>query len=138
MADKAVEQKAAEEHKAALALADRVMEVLKDPQGRIRVEDYIAALAIIAGERCIEAADNYNPRKHDFTPGERIFSDQVNELLCGNATIDNVAEYPIDTAVGLLAAMLLDKGYEATDFPSMSELFKAFAAFAGINYVKTI
>jgi hypothetical protein len=53
-------------------------------QGRIRAEDSISALAAIAGERCIDAAGNYNPFDHEHAPGMTVFSDKVNELLTGD------------------------------------------------------
>ena len=52
--------------------------------GRIRVEDLITAVSSVVGELCIGAAGDFNPRKHQFVPGSRVFSEKVNELFSGN------------------------------------------------------
>jgi hypothetical protein len=41
-------------------------------------------MAAVVGERCQEAAAEFPVRKHTFVPGQRVFSDSVNELLAGD------------------------------------------------------
>ena len=125
MAD--IESEIEAEQRAGKALAERVMAVLKDPDGRNRVEDLVAAIASITGERCLEAAGDFNPRDHDFTPGARVLSEQANELLTGNQW-ERWDEFPPTSVCGILWAVLRTRGYELADFPSMKEIFEDLAA----------
>jgi hypothetical protein len=96
--------------------------------GRIRAEDMITAAASITGELCIEAAGNFNPRKHQFVPGSRIFSDKINELFSGDSADDGIDASPAESIVGLLRDRLLVAGYAKTDFPSLKMIFEHFAS----------
>ena len=97
--------------------------------GRIRVEDFIAAAASVVAEICIEAAGNYNPRKHQFVPGSRVLSDKVNEIFAGN-TVD-LNKVPGESVVGTLRDYLLAAGYSKADFPSLQAIFENFAKSVG-------
>ena len=99
--------------------------------GRVRAEDLITVAASIVGESCIAATGNFDPRKHEFTPGARAFSDKANELFCGDApaaTIDTIQSASI---VGLLRDKLLAGGYRKSDFPPLKGIFEHFAANIG-------
>jgi hypothetical protein len=104
---------------------------LKDPNGRVRSEELISAAATIVGERCIEAAADLNPRHHNFTPGSRVFSDRVNELLAGNVSSDNLGDVPSASVIGMLRDKLVGQGYQEADFPPLSAVFQGFAARIG-------
>jgi hypothetical protein len=97
---------------------------------RIRTEDLITAAASITGERCIEAAGDFSPRKHKFAPGSRVFSDKVNELLAGNSS-DGVEAVPAESVVGVLRDKVLAAGYAESDLPSLKLIFERFAANVG-------
>jgi hypothetical protein len=99
--------------------------------GRIRAEDMITAAASITGEICIEAAGNFNPRKHEFPPGRRIFSDKVNELFFGDSSSNEISSLPADSIVGTLRDAVLKSGYELSDFPDLKQIFQHFAANVG-------
>jgi len=107
-------------------LADRLKK-----NGRIRAEDMITAAASITGEICIEAAGNFNPRKHEFPPGQRIFSDKVNELFSGDSSSNEISSLPADSIVGTLRDAVLKSGYELSDFPDLKLIFQHFAANVG-------
>jgi hypothetical protein len=95
----------------------------------IRVEDLITAAASIVGELCIEVAGDFNPRKHEFVPGSRVFSEKVNGLFSGNsADLDAI---PADSVVGVLRDRLLVAGYSKADFPSVKAVLEYFAANIG-------
>jgi hypothetical protein len=99
--------------------------------GRVRAEDLITTAASIVGESCITASGNFNPRKHEFVPGSRVFSDKVNELFSGDmpdATIDTV---PAESVVCTLRDRLIAGGYAKSDFPSLKMIFEHFAANIG-------
>jgi len=97
--------------------------------GRIRVEDLITAISSVIAETCIEAAGNYNPRKHQFAPGSRVLSDKVNQLFCGDTVeFDKV---PHETVVGMLRDYLAAGGYNKADFPVLGDIFKFYAANVG-------
>jgi hypothetical protein len=97
--------------------------------GRIRVEDLITAISSVIAEVCIEAAGDFNPRKHQFAPGARVFSTKVNELFCGD--VDDLNKVPSETIVGMLRDYLSAAGYNKADFPSLGEIFRFYAANVG-------
>ena len=104
---------------------------LRDKSGRIRVEELINAAASIAGERCIEAAGDFNPREHTMTPGSRVFSDKANKLLCGDRGDESIATVPPDSAFGMLRDKLVPGKYTLEDFPPIKSIFQYFAANIG-------
>jgi hypothetical protein len=95
----------------------------------IRVEDLITSAASIVGELCIEAAGDFNPRKHQFIPGSRVFSEKVNVLFSGNSAELDVM--PADSVIGVLRDRLLAAGYTKDDFPSIKAVLEYFAANGG-------
>jgi hypothetical protein len=99
--------------------------------GRIRAEDIIAAAASITGELCIEAAGDFNPRKHQFVPGSRVFSDKVNELFSGKSADVGMETAPAESIVGILRDRVLAAGYTKSDLPSLRSIFEHFAANIG-------
>jgi hypothetical protein len=96
--------------------------------GRIRVEDLISAAAAIVGEASIGAAGDFNPRKHDFTPGSRVLSTKANELFCGDKDFN---EAPADSVVGILSNKLIKCGFTKADFPELKNVFTYFVANIG-------
>jgi hypothetical protein len=114
--------------------ADALFVVLTDnlkKDGRIRAEDVIAAAASITGERCIEAAGNFNSRKHNFVPGSRVFSDKVNELISGDSAGNDLDAVPAESIIGILRDRLLPSGYAKSDFSPLTVIFEHFAANVG-------
>ena len=94
--------------------------------GRIRAEDLIVAAASVTAELCISGAGEFDPRRHDFVPGSRVFSDKVNELISGNST--EIETAPSHSVVGILRNELLSSGYASSDFGSLREIYSSFAA----------
>jgi len=117
------------EQTAAQRLVAFLIQALKESDGRIRVEDLISASAAIAGERCIEAAGDFNPRHHQFVPGSHVFSDKVNTLICGD--VDDLDAVPETSAIGILRDRLLGHQYDVEHFPSIADVFRNFAAKIG-------
>jgi hypothetical protein len=99
--------------------------------GRVRAEDLLTAAASIAGERCIEAAGDLNPRKHQLAPGSRMFSDKINKLFCGDSLPVSLDTVPAESIVGVLRDKLLLTGYGEADFPSFEMLIEHFVANIG-------
>ena len=116
------------EEAASRSLFEFLLRQLQERDGRIRAEDVLSAAAAIVAMRCIEAAGDFDPRNHQFTPGERVFSDRVNELFCGERSL---AETPPETIVGILRGRLVGKGYSLEDFPDLTAVFEGFAARIG-------
>jgi hypothetical protein len=112
-------------------LVDYSMKVVRDKDNRIRVEDMLCLSATIVGERCIDATGVFNLRNHDFPPGQRIFSDRANELICGDTGSENLDDVPQHSIVGILRMRLDSKGYTKEDFPNLKNVFQGFAAGAG-------
>jgi|SRR5579859_600766 len=95
---------------------------------RIRVEDLISASGAVVGEAAIAEAGDLDPRRHNLVPGSRVFSTNVNRILCDDKSFD---EAPPDSIVGTLREKLMDCGFTRADFPVLSEVFKYFAANIG-------
>ena len=115
-------------------VVDRVVsylvEGLKDAKGRVRVEELLSAAASITGERCIDAAAEFDSRKHSFAPGARVFSEAVNEILTGNVSSE-MADVPSHSVFGIIRDTVVGRGYEISDFPSLEPVFAGFAARIG-------
>lgn len=112
-------------------LVDIVLGILRDRDGRIRVEDAISAAATIVGERCIDTAGDFPLRDHELTPGSRAFSTRANELICGDVSEGGVSRIPADSIVGVLRARLDRRLYSDAEFPDLAEIFRGFAARIG-------
>src|SRR5689334_13723523 len=101
-------------------LAELVLDTLRDSDGRISVEDAICSAATIVGERCIDAANDFPLRDHEYSPGQRVFSTKVNELICGD--VGELELIPEDTIIGVLRRKLDGQVYKIDEFPLMSEI----------------
>lgn len=112
------------------AIVTYLIEGLKEDGGRVRVEELISAAACVAGERCIDAAGDFDARNHDFPPGSHVFSDSVNVLLAGDGASD-VAAVPAESVAGILRDRVVGRGYQLADFPSLEDVFSGFAARIG-------
>lgn len=96
--------------------------------GRIRVEDLVSAAAAIVAEAVIMRAGNFDPRGHAYAPGTRIFSTDVNKLLCDDKSL---ADAPASSVVGDLRDRLGRCGFVPSDFPNLEDIFRYFAANIG-------
>jgi hypothetical protein len=105
-----------------------VMKSVVTQGGRIRVEDLISATASVVGEAAIAEAGDLDPRQHTHTPGTRVFSTNVNRLICDDKSFD---EAPSESIVGTLREKLRGCGFTDADFPVLNEVFKHFAANIG-------
>jgi hypothetical protein len=85
------------------------------------------ALAIV-GEAAIAKAGDIDPRRHDHPPGTRVFSTQINQLICNDTSFD---EAPTDSIVGDLRERLIACEFSQSDFPKLEDVFKHFAANIG-------
>lgn len=112
-------------------LVDLVKKRLTDRSNRIRAEDAICAAAAIVGERCIDAAGDYSLRDHEMTPGSRVFSNRVNELLCGDNSDATPDALPPDSVYGILKTGLNSEAYVLQHYPSLVSVFSGYAAGIG-------
>jgi hypothetical protein len=96
--------------------------------GRIRVEDLISAAAAMVGEAAIAKAGDYDPRKHDYPPGARVFSTKINQLICDDKSFN---EAPPNSIVGDLRERLIACGFSEPDFPRLEGVFRHFAENIG-------
>lgn len=104
------------------------LKLMVSRDGRIRVEELISAAATIVGESAIAAAGQFDPRKHEYPPGLRVFSEKINELLCADKLL---TEAPGNSIVGDLRDRLRACGFALADFPLLEDVFKFFAANIG-------
>lgn len=114
-----------------LVLVDLLAEGLKEVNESVRPEDLISAAAAILAMRCIEHAGDYDPRQHDFVPGQRVFSEQVNVLLVGEGAPSTITNAAPRSVFGMLFRRIRENGYPAEVFPSLSGIFESFAAKLG-------
>ena len=101
---------------------------LRDPEGRIRVEDLLTAAAAVCGEACITAAGEFDPEDHQFSPGAAVLSDRINGILCLDAS-----DWPAagDSVFGIVYRGSLEGGYESAQFPRLADVFRGFVASLG-------
>lgn len=109
---------------------DHILGSLTDERG-VRAEDAIAVAAVVVGERCIDAQGEYDLRDHDLTPGSRVFSDGINQLLCGDQSGTAWSDLPEESVFGMLRASLDPSSYPTEVFPALDDLFGGFAAGIG-------
>ncbi len=113
------------------SLVELVFSAVRDPDGRIHVEDAISAAATIVAERCIDAAGDFPLRDHELTPGSRVFSTRANELISGDVSEGGVSHIPADSIVGVLRLRLDRCVYSDAEFPHLTEVFSQFSARVG-------
>jgi len=112
-------------------LLSYTMAMVKEDDGRTRVEDAVSLAAITVAERCLDAAGDFDLRDHSLTPGARVFSDRVNVLLCGDIVSANLDDFPAESIVGVLRDRLDWQKYQRTEFPALVDVFKYYAAHIG-------
>jgi hypothetical protein len=114
---------------ASQAIAAAALARVQDPAtNRVRVEDYLTALAAITGEAAIVAA-GIDIEALDMPPGAALFGDQINQVLTGDTA--DMAAVPADTIVGILVAELVPKVYALADFGALEDLYRGVAASVG-------
>lgn len=112
------------------ALNQLAMDAVREGSGRIRVEDAICVLATIVAERCIDAAAELSLRDHALTPGQRVFSEKINQLLVGSAPPANAAALPADSVFGFLFRSA-GEAYPPAAYPDPTAVVQGFAARIG-------
>lgn len=115
---------------AAQKILDAALARVTDPpgSGRVRVEDYITAVAAATGEAAIVAA-GIDIETLEMTPGAGLFSDQINQILSGDTA--DLASVPVNTIVGILVAALVPNVVSLADFGSLEDLYRSVAAHVG-------
>lgn len=96
--------------------------------GRIRAEDAICGAAAIVGERCIDSAGELPLRDHKLVPGSRVFSDRINQLLCGDLANASIQDIPADSVFGMLRDRVNVDVYPKGTFPDLTSVFAGYAA----------
>ena len=120
-----------QEQQIARELQSSVLALSKEDDGSVRPVEAISAMASIVGERCIDAAGEYKIRSHPFVVGQRVFSDVVNELLCGNNPTLQLNSFPSESVFGLIRDQLVGSAYE-NQFPDFEkDVVEGFAARIG-------
>ena len=106
-------------------LSTMVTRALTGPGGKIRQEDAITLMAVIAAERCFDVAEDIPLRTHKLPPGSRISSEKINSLLFGGPAgpWENI---PPSSPLGFFRDALLTEGFQRSDFPDLSEVISRF------------
>ena len=110
-------------------IVEFTFDAVKNDKG-VRVEDAICLISTIVAERCIDLSGIYNMYEHEYTPGERIFSDQINQILCGNISTDDWSEIPSTSVFGIIYENLYQR-VPSNKFPSIEKIFQDFAGGIG-------
>ena len=111
---------------AAQKIIDAALARVADPPGtpRVRVEDFLTAVAAVTGEAAIVAA-GIDIEALEMPPGSALFGDQINEILTGDTT--ELANVPADTIIGILVASLVPNVVALADFGSLEDLYRSVA-----------
>jgi len=120
-----------EDERLARKVKDVVLEYCRQGRGAVPAKEAVAAMAVVVGERCIEAAGEYSVRGHEFVPGQRVFSDKINMLLAGDINTDELTELPGNSVFGTIRDQLAGSRFQRNHFPRISEVFKSFASRIG-------
>jgi hypothetical protein len=107
-------------------LAEQALGYVQDSAGRVRVEDYIAILAALAGEAALLSAGLFDLETAGFTPGSAIFGDAINDILTGDT--DDPAVVPEASVLGILVRELVPTVAPAECFASPGDIYKHVAA----------
>jgi hypothetical protein len=110
-------------------VAERVLDYCREPDGKIRVEDAISAAAAVAGEVCLSCGVGFDPEKHDWVPGQGVFSDQVNRILIGDTA--SLETFSPKSVFGVLQASLPLFGATSEDMPALEPILHRFTASVG-------
>lgn len=102
------------------------LRLVQEPDGRVRVEDYLTTLAAATGEAAL-AASGYDVEHHDLTPGSALFHDPVNARLTGDPVR---LPAPAGTVWSILAG-LQDRVVPASAYPSPEDLYGRVAGGVG-------
>ena len=99
--------------------------------GATHVEiETISTLAAVVGERVLEATGQIKNHAA-FQPGQRVFSESVNELLFGSRGIEAITDATNSSVLGIIRNHLVEHGYHYTDFPSPVQTVQHFASRVG-------
>jgi hypothetical protein len=121
---------AKQEEQMARQLVKTVLSFCQEADGTVRPTEAISAMAAVVGERCIDAAGEYKVRAHSFVPGQRVFSDKANYLLCGDNPSLRLNDIPPQSVFGILRDRLAGTVYK-NHFPDIEEVIGGFAARIG-------
>lgn len=113
------------------AIRDAALRRVQTRDGRVRVEDYLTALAAATGEAVVVDAGIFDIEAPPpgMTPGSPIFGDPLNVVLSGDKA--SLAEATPDSVVGILRDQLVPETVAAGDFPSIDEVYRHVAASVG-------
>jgi len=121
---------AKQEERIARDLLKSVLQFCREEDGTLRPVEAISAMSAVVGERCIDAAGEYKVRGHSFVPGQRVFSDKANALLCGDSGSEQLSAIPAKSVFGILRDQLAGSPYKH-QFPDLVEVFGGFAERIG-------
>ena len=114
---------------AAAALTEAALARVGDPQGRVRVEDYLATLAAATGEAALLASGVIDIETTTLVPGAPLFGDPINAVLSGDSLL--LDALPPRSVAGLLVAELVPAVVSLDDFGSLERVYQHVAASVG-------
>lgn len=107
------------------------LRLVQEPDGRVRVEDYLTTLAAATGEAAL-AASGFDVEHHDLPPGAALTHDAVRGRLGTDATgpqDGSPAPAPAGTVWSILSG-LRDRVVPAAAFPSTEDLQRGLGSTA--------
>jgi hypothetical protein len=132
----------AEPHAVAGKIIEDAKRLVRGPDGRLRIEEYLSALAAVAGEMVLRRSQvinldsgTVNPGFSVYVsdakvpPGSAVLSPHINALLSGDRS--SWAEIPVTSTFGALYNVLTrsqEVAWPADSFPDVAEVYQFFAA----------
>lgn len=110
-------------------LVGKIHKLVERPQGRYRSEDLISAVCAFTGECVMRQAGDFDFDNHDFTPGQAIFSEKVNEILSGDRS--EWVDIPTSSVFGGVRHVLANQRtwtYPLESFPNIGKIYQDFAS----------
>jgi hypothetical protein len=107
-------------------LAGQALGYVRDPAGRVRVEDYICVLASVAGEAALLSAKLFDLETSGLPPGSAIFGDRINEILTGDT--GDLSTVPEASVLGILVRELVPAVAPAECFAEPDSIYRHVAA----------
>ena len=113
---------------AVASITERALNLIQEPDGRVRVEDYLTALAAATGEASLVDSGLFDIEHTELIPGQGVFGDAINRVLSDDRTSVELAGRL--TVVGVLRDELVPEVVPLAAFGSIERLYQHVAEHA--------
>lgn len=113
------------------SVQSHAMELVRDDDQRVRVEDYVAVLAAATGEAALVDSGCIDIEHTELIPGQGIFGEAINRVLSGDRT--ELADPDPMTVIGILRGHLVPEVLPDEAFGSILRLYEHVAESVGAS-----